>query len=153
MHIVASAGKQTNDGQQLVASLQAERELRAVLPMRLNGDALTDLVLLTVGKNALVVMPTSASAPLTVTTMNDGGAGSLRQALLDANAAAGADLIVFNITPVGGVKTIALQSPLPAITEAVTIDGTTQPGFANTPVIELNGTAAEIHFRPMGYPF
>ena len=31
---------------------------------------------------------------------------------------------------------------LPTITEAVTLDGTTQPGFASAPIIELNGTGA-----------
>ena len=31
---------------------------------------------------------------------------------------------------------------MPAITDAVTIDGTTQPGFAGTPVVELSGASA-----------
>jgi hypothetical protein len=35
-------------------------------------------------------------ATFTVTNTNDSGAGSLRQAVLDANAAAGADTIVFD---------------------------------------------------------
>jgi hypothetical protein len=63
----------------------------------------------------------------TVTNKNDSGAGSLRQAILDANANAGADTIVFNI-PGTSIKTIHLLSELPAITEQVTIDGYTQPG-------------------------
>jgi len=58
------------------------------------------------------------------------------------NAAAGADLVVFNIPGGGREDHRSKLSPLPAITDAVTIDGTTQPGFANTPVIELNGAAA-----------
>src|SRR5439155_12617745 len=33
-------------------------------------------------------------------------------------------------------------SPLPAVTDPVTIDGTTQPGFAGSPLIELNGSSA-----------
>jgi uncharacterized repeat protein (TIGR01451 family) len=42
----------------------------------------------------------------------------------------------------GGVATIAPASALPSITEAVVIDGTTQPGWSSTPIIELNGTSA-----------
>jgi Ca2+-binding RTX toxin-like protein len=62
----------------------------------------------------------------TVTTTADSGAGSLRQAILDANANAGADTIDFNIG--GGVQTISPVSALPAITDAVTIDGYSEPG-------------------------
>jgi PKD domain-containing protein/hemolysin type calcium-binding protein len=76
-----------------------------------------------------------------VTTAADSGAGSLRQAILDANSAAGADTINFNIGG-GGVQTIAPLSPLPTITDPVTIDGWSQPGFAGSPLIELNGAGA-----------
>ena len=96
-----------------------------------------------------------AAAPLgaatfTVTSTNDSGAGSLRQAILDANANPGADTIAFNI-PGAGVHTITPVTPLDHISEAATIDGYTQPGSAaNTdPVvtnaaltIELDGTVA-----------
>ncbi len=63
----------------------------------------------------------------TVVNTNDSGAGSLRQAILDANALSGQDLIVFDI-PGAGVHTITPLTPLPAITEFVTIDGYSQPG-------------------------
>ena len=76
-----------------------------------------------------------------VTTAADSGSGSLRQAILDANAAAGADTIEFNIGG-GGAQTISPTSALPNITESVTIDGWTQPGFAGTPLIELSGAVA-----------
>src|SRR2546430_2551126 len=72
---------------------------------------------------------------LTVSNVNDTGPGSLRQAIDDANQNSGADTIVFNI-PGGGVHTIAPLTPLPMITDPVVIDGTTQPGFAGTPIIE-----------------
>jgi hypothetical protein len=79
-------------------------------------------------------------ATFTVTTTNDTGAGSLRAAITSANAAGGADVINFNIGA-GGLQTITLNTALPQITEAVTIDGTTQAGWtAGTPLIELNGT-------------
>lgn len=80
-------------------------------------------------------------APYVVTNTNDSGAGSLRQAILDANATFGFSQITFDI-PGAGVRTINLFSVLPIITEPVIIDGTTQPGFASTPLIELNGAGA-----------
>ncbi len=66
-----------------------------------------------------------------VTNTNDSGAGSLRQAILTANSTPnsrnGPDEIHFNIRS-EGVQTITPASALPAITEAVVIDGYTQPG-------------------------
>jgi Calx-beta domain len=82
-----------------------------------------------------------AATTFTVINTNDSGPGSLRQAMLDANAAAGADTIVFNI-PGAGAHTISPLMPLPTITDAVTINGTTQPGFNGAPIIELNGSSA-----------
>src|ERR1039457_4729828 len=82
-----------------------------------------------------------AAATLPVSNANDSGAGSLRQAILDANATSGLDTIIFQI-PGSGVHTIVLLAALPAITDPVVIDGTTQPGYAGTPLIELNGTSA-----------
>lgn len=76
-----------------------------------------------------------------VTNTNDSGTDSLRQAILDANATVGADLIAFNIGS-DGVQTIAPTSALPTITDPVTIDGTTQPGFVRSPIIELSGASA-----------
>jgi titin len=66
-------------------------------------------------------------ATFTVLNTNDSGAGSLRQAILDANANPGMDTIAFNI-PGGGVQTIQPLSALPNITDPVLIDGFTQPG-------------------------
>src|SRR5262245_17447304 len=75
----------------------------------------------------LCVFPFVASAAtFTVTTTGDSGAGSLRQAILDANANPGTDTIAFAI-PGSGVRTIAVGSAL-TITEAALIDGYTQPG-------------------------
>ena len=80
----------------------------------------------------------------TVTNTGDIGVGTLRQAILDANALAGTDTITFNISAplVGGAHTINLLSALPTITQAVILDGTTDSDFAGTPIIELNGASA-----------
>jgi hypothetical protein len=91
-----------------------------------------------------------ALATFTVTNTNDSGAGSLRTAITDANAAAGSDTIWFSIGG-AGLKTISTTSVLPTITGQVIIDGYTQSGAsANTLavgnnavlMIELDGTNA-----------
>ena len=83
------------------------------------------------------------AATLTVTSVSDSGPGSLRQAILDANATNGLDTIVFQI-PGSSVHTIVLLAALPTIADAIVIDGTTQPGFTNKPVIEINGNGATL---------
>ena len=74
----------------------------------------------------------------TVTTAADAGAGSLRQAIVDANKHAGPDAIHFAIGT--GPRTIAVASALPTITDPLVLDATTQPGFAGKPLIELTGS-------------
>jgi titin len=80
------------------------------------------------------------SATIPVTTTADSGGGSFRQALLTANTNPGVDTIVFQISGTPPF-TITPATALPAITDPVVIDATTQPGFAGKPVIELSGTA------------
>ena len=78
-----------------------------------------------------------------VSNTNDLGAGSLRQAIIDANGNPGFDTINFNIAP-GGTQTIRPTSDrLPDITGPTLINGETQPGFTdtNTPIIEIDGSA------------
>ncbi|HEY7120567.1 MAG TPA: hypothetical protein VH475_28540 [Tepidisphaeraceae bacterium] len=75
-----------------------------------------------------------------VMTTADAGVGSLRQAILDANATAGADRIEFHIG--AGLKTITPMSPLPAIKDVTQVDGTTQGGYAGSPLIQLSGNLA-----------
>ena len=72
----------------------------------------------------------------------DDGAGNctLRAAIEEANASAGHDAVHFSIG--SGIQTITPSSSLPVITDSVTIDGTSQPGFSGTPVIELDGSGA-----------
>ncbi|MBI4392993.1 MAG: DUF1697 domain-containing protein [Euryarchaeota archaeon] len=77
-----------------------------------------------------------------VTNTNQSGTGSLKQAMLDANANPDSSFICFNI-PGSGVHWIVSPSGgLPVITAPVTIDGTTQPGWAvGAPVIQIQGTS------------
>ena len=65
--------------------------------------------------------------PFLVTNTNDSGLGSLRQAILNANANPGLDTIDFAI-PGLGVHTISPASALPTITDPVDINGYSQPG-------------------------
>ncbi len=98
---------------------------------------------------AILFVQNVQAATFTVINTLDSGAGSLRQAITDANGTAGADTIAFAI-PGSGLHTIAPTTNLPAITEAVIIDGYSQAGSsANTLAlgdnailqIEVTGTA------------
>jgi titin len=82
-------------------------------------------------------------ATFMVTTASDSGPGSLRQAILDANASAGPGPNVVQFSIGTGPQTIGVATSLPTITSTgLTIDGTTQPGFSGTPLITLNGASA-----------
>jgi hypothetical protein len=99
----------------------------------------------------------AAATTFTVANTADSGAGSLRQAILDANAqqvtgmtACASHNIVFNI-PGTGPHTIRPNSALPALAIGMNIDGFTQPGASpntqsqgNNAVmkIELDGSLA-----------
>ncbi|HMD81102.1 MAG TPA: choice-of-anchor Q domain-containing protein, partial [Anaerolineales bacterium] len=82
-----------------------------------------------------------------VTNTSDSGTGSLRQAILDANAAPnsinGPDQIHFNI-PSENVNVIAPSSALPAITEPVVIDGYTQSGSSPNTLSVGNNASIQI---------
>jgi len=75
----------------------------------------------------LLLVSSLSAATFTVTSTANSGPGTLRQAILDANASPGTDTINFNL-PGGGVQTIAPTNVLPAITNAVIINGYSQPG-------------------------
>lgn len=77
----------------------------------------------------------------TVTNTADSGFGSLRAAIDCSNFTAEVQTIDFNI-PGAGTHTIQPGSALPTITDPVVIDGSTQAGFAGTPLIEFDGVNA-----------
>ena len=99
-------------------------------------DALNNYVITYVGGDGNdVVLNATGGATFTVINTNDSGAGSLRQAILDANASAGPDAIKFDITSTEGAgpHTIAPVTLLPAITDAVIVNGLTETSAsANT---------------------
>ena len=69
---------------------------------------------------------------------------SLREAITATNNTvntSGPDVIHFNIGG-GGLQTINLIGSDPGITDAVIIDGTSQPGFSGEPIIQLYGDGA-----------
>lgn len=75
----------------------------------------------------LALMTSAHAAVITVTNTNDSGPGSLRQAIIDANATVDFDTIEFHIAP-GGPQTIQLNTVLPGISQPVLIDGWSQVG-------------------------
>ena len=90
-------------------------------------------VLAAAGVGPLVMLTSStasANAALVVSTLADSGVGSLRQAMLDANSAAGVDTITFTA---GLTGTIDVQSDLPVLDEGIDLQG---PGAS---VITIDG--------------
>lgn len=81
---------------------------------------------------------TSTPQTFVVTSTADTGAGSFRKAIHDANANPGPDSIIFNISG-GGIQTIKPTTFYEVLTSPVVIDGTTEPGYVDHPVIEIDG--------------
>ena len=81
-----------------------------------------------------LVSNVSTSQTLVVNTLADSGAGSLRQAILDANAAAGADVITFAVA--GTINVVS--AALPTITGSTVIDGSTAPGYVDSPTVRID---------------
>lgn len=100
-----------------------------------------------VGGDGNDVTLTPQGTIFTVVNTNDSGPGSLRQAIIDANADTFRDLIQFDI-PGPGPSVITPASDLPSITAAVILDGTSEPNFNGTPIVEIfgNGTGRGIEF-------
>lgn len=78
-------------------------------------------------------VPLTKAATYNVTNTADSGAGSFRQALLDANQNAGLDTINFSAT-----GAIATSSNLPQITDGVIIDATTTSDVQAGPDVVIN---------------
>jgi hypothetical protein len=88
---------------------------------------------------AVILAPPAEAAGFTVTNLADSGAGSLRQAIDDANLAPGADTITISSTGV-----IALTSGELEITDDVTITG---PG-ADQLTVDAGGSSRVFNIHP-----
>ncbi|MEA2426662.1 MAG: large repetitive protein [Thermoleophilaceae bacterium] len=97
------------------------------------------MTFLAVGLAALGFATSASAVTYTVTNANESGAGSLADAITQANNSPGVfDTIRLEIAG-AGVHTIVLSGAgLPSITDPVTIDATTQPGYAGQPLIEVS---------------
>jgi len=110
-----------------VQSFTARRENRSYLfPLspvyqRVGRSVLITLMMVLVMVTLAVPTPIAQAATFTVTSNADSGVGSLRQAIIDANGAAGGDTITFDPSLSG--QTITLGSALPFLTSDLTIDG------------------------------
>lgn len=74
-----------------------------------------------------IICVAGRAGTIVVTSTADDGPGSLRSAIAQANATPGRDEIQFAL-PGASVQTIQPLTPLPAIVDAVTLDGYSQPG-------------------------
>ncbi|HLL87669.1 MAG TPA: hypothetical protein VK324_00035, partial [Tepidisphaeraceae bacterium] len=83
------------------------------------------------------------TATFWVTSAAASGPGSFADVIGVANANPGPDTIAFNING-GGPALIQMTAGLPTITDPVTIDGTTQPGYAGTPLVHLRGDTTSV---------
>jgi gliding motility-associated-like protein len=91
----------------------------------------------------LFVFNLAEAAIYQVTTTAFAGAGSISQAITNANGSAGKDTVYFSIPGVGPF-TIVVTGPL-TITQDILIDGTTQSGYnplAPKPIVELRNSPA-----------
>lgn len=87
-----------------------------------------------------LLAPALAADTFNVINNADSGPGSLRRAIIDANALAGPHTIQFT-SAIGSNRTINLQTALPDITEEVTIIG-----LPSNDIIVRRGVTA-VHFR------
>jgi hypothetical protein len=112
-------------------------------------DAAADHILVVTTADDTADAPDTSSISALLADRGADGRISLREALLATNNTANIDVntpdeIHFNIPEplVGGAHTIQPTSVLPDISEAVIINGATDPDFAGTPIIELDGSLA-----------
>lgn len=94
-----------------------------------------------------VATPAHAGTTYVVNSVADPGDGTcdanectLREAIDAANINTGPDTIHFSIGT--GAVTISVGSNLPQLTDPVVIDGATQPGYSDRPLVELSGANA-----------
>ena len=114
--------------------------------MKKNMKTVLTAVIILIAANAAIYADT-----FTVTNLNDTDAGSLRQAISDANGNPGEDVI--NVLVTG---TLPLETALPTITDSVSINGGSQTGFiisgqniAALRPISINATGIIVSIRDL----
>jgi len=155
--LVAISSRRSGGIQRLAAATTAP--IVAALPLRLNVDAMDDLVFLLAGSPDPVVVTSAPRATFQVhntdtlsdchvgdgvcsTDTGDGcgtGGCTLLAALQEAAAQPGPDLVTFFIG--GGNPAVAIPGNPSGygVVAGTTVDGTTQPGYAGTPLVWLAG--------------
>ena len=120
------------------------KETVASLPMRLDDNGMTDFVKID-DSGKLVFerfVPANTFTVNSTDSVIDGTCNlahcSLNDAIQAANTSPGSDAIVFNL-PGSPPYRINSNGSHPVITETLMIDGSTQPGFAGDPIVELHG--------------
>ncbi|WP_250630450.1 LamG-like jellyroll fold domain-containing protein [Rhodoflexus caldus] len=110
------------------------------------GQTVTDQSILAnngwLGTSAAPETSDAIRAIRTINT-NDSGTGSLRQAVLDANFDTDINFLDFSI-PSPAPWVINLTSNLPSINSRVIVDGTSQLGWSETSLVELNGAGISV---------
>jgi len=110
-----------------------------------NGSASISVVssihMLVVDTSSDIVDGNTSSDSALLANPGADGKISLREAIMAADNTPGLTQIDFDI-PGSGTQTIAPTSALPAITSAVIIDGTSQPGYSGTPLVQITGASA-----------
>lgn len=130
------------------ATLATRGAASQIVPMRLNPDGLSDMVVLGSNSAAPDVMMSDADIVLVVNSTSESTSGfcdgsepcGLRRAIEVANFFGGFVVAITFDIPGNGPHTFLPTSPYPAIRRTMIIDGTTQPGYTVNPVIEIDGT-------------
>lgn len=115
---------------------------RTVLPVKLNLDALDDLLVLSDGRTAPSVVMTAPQSVIYVTSTDDStvcnpypDTCTLRGAILAANSSPGTDIVGFAIS--NSTSIIQLQSQLPVITDSISMQAGNRPDGSK--YIEISG--------------
>jgi hypothetical protein len=126
----------------LTALNAALEGLRITPPSDFHGNTALSLDAESAGATPLQTRVLISDGQFLVTTTADSGPGSLRQAILASDAATGGTNTIDFAIAGPGVQTIALASPLPAITNPVLIDGSSQPGCSGTPLVAIDASSS-----------
>ncbi|QDT08737.1 ELWxxDGT repeat protein [Stieleria marina] len=110
-----------------------------------SGNSASDTASITVIDHRVFIVnhagDTADAAPGDGIASDASGNTTLRAAVEESNASANildnSDQIVFDMGA-GGPQTILVNSALPNITDAVVIDGTTQDGFLDAPIVQIS---------------